>query len=147
VIAVLVACGGEEPLEPYDPPGHDGETALESIDATCDGAGWVFRVRTTGWASMLRLEVVTDDVWEEHPFGTEPETYDPGGAWDEYVLELTIVPEESEAESGESTFVICEEPSATWFLEVDDREGGAVACAAWGDRPEEVAPQCEEWSI
>ena len=150
-LAALVACTDKatcdsgEVCDSDSVSGDSGttyETAFDTIEYNCDSVGWFYDLYSIGWmggAELYIYQTGSSDPWDEfHNFPSESYDYDPGGAWDNYYMELDHVESYTDVVEGSTTLYDCDDgrkATLTWAVIVYDQEGAQADCATWGDDP------------
>jgi hypothetical protein len=149
IVVVLWACAGQAPCDSADctgPEHWNGTARLDDFGWGCVlPAGWWFDVYTvglTGSATVDIQEAAKAPLFESHPL--DERASDPYGYWNEWHVELAIVPRSEPYAPGESSrFACADEPNLTFKVTVTGTDGLDLGCRAYGADPaafEECAP-------
>jgi hypothetical protein len=112
---------------------------IDAVTYGHDADSWQYLVELMGWAESVFLDIHLDDgawVWSEtHDLEQGP--YDPDGTWDSWELDLPVVTDEADQESGSSTLFPATTASAAFMSwRIIAYEYGVVAdCVVWGHNP------------
>jgi hypothetical protein len=136
VALALVACA--EPTGPgleKDAPFHDGVPVITALTWSCDAdsAKWDLAVETEGWTGGGRLWIARDaDDADKHDVYSDKADAD--GAWDCLSLDLDVVADWRDAQSGQSTAFPCSDQDALSYLFVAYTPDASETadCRAWG---------------
>lgn len=135
-IAVSPGCRLQQPPLALD-GAKDVPTARADAVVSCDtdNARWSFALTTTGWSGGGEVLMSRDGSYLEVHRLPSVEAAEDGSA-DRLELELTVVADWRDVETGSTTIFNCHEPGLAGMARVFARDGEAVAgCAAFGLDP------------
>lgn len=146
MLLVLWSCGSERSCDTAgcDEDHWRGTARLDDFGWGCEASTWWYAVYTlglTGSATVDIRESGSDPLSEQHSL--EERAADPYGYWDEWYVELAIVPRDDNYAPGSETRFGCgDENGLTFKVAVTDTEGDPLPCKAYGADPS-VFSECE----
>jgi hypothetical protein len=140
---VLWSCAGDGSCDSAacsGTPRWTGTARLDDFGWGCEGSSWWYDVYTVGLTGSATIDVRLDDATaEKHPLAERAS--DPYGHWDEWYVELAVVPK-TYSPGRKTGFACADEKDLTFKVSVTDTDGSPLPCNAYGADPS-LFSECE----